>query len=182
MNEISRLRKSTSSISTDGVRQHAKISPALHDPRVAHHMEHPQLRAWPSKQSSLPSGPRGTAFVRRSPRKTSNSSISVSFKGSLPRHAPSYRDGIKSWHVQTLPWRGPGRGPMEDRTHLRIDTSTRLLPGIGAFRGNATTLLHNGQVVPTFAGRQPAAFTLPPWQGKLWTEGQPTFPGETSQH
>ncbi|PKI56467.1 hypothetical protein CRG98_023105 [Punica granatum] len=50
---ISRLRKSTSSISTSGVSQHMKISPTLHDPRVAHHMGHPQ--AWSSKRSSLAS-------------------------------------------------------------------------------------------------------------------------------
>ncbi|OWM65526.1 hypothetical protein CDL15_Pgr023796 [Punica granatum] len=131
---ISRLWKNTSSVSTGGVRQHTKISPALQDPRVAHHMGHPQLRAWSSKYSSLAQGLKGTASVGRSPRKMSNSSISASFKGSSPRHAPSYRGAIRSWHMRTLPWRGPGRGPVEVHTHLRIDTSTRLLPGIGAFR------------------------------------------------
>ncbi|PKI70841.1 hypothetical protein CRG98_008732 [Punica granatum] len=99
-------------------------------------MGHPQ--AWSSKRSSLASGPRGTVFVGRSPRKTSNSSISARFKGSSPRHTPSYRGAIRSWHVQTLPWRDLGRGPVEVRTHLRIDTFTRLSLGIGAFRGNAT--------------------------------------------
>ncbi|OWM66962.1 hypothetical protein CDL15_Pgr022318 [Punica granatum] len=136
MNEISKLRKNTFSVSTSGVRQHTKISPPLHNLKVAHYMRHPQLRAGSSKRNSQASGPRGTAFVGRSPRKTSNSSISASFKGSSPKHALSYRDAIRSWHVRTLPWRGPGRGPVEVPTHLRIDTSTRLSPGIGAFRGN----------------------------------------------
>ncbi|OWM65528.1 hypothetical protein CDL15_Pgr023798 [Punica granatum] len=113
-----------------------KISPALHNSRVAHHMGHPQLRARSSKRNSLASGPRGTAFVGRSPRKMSNSSIGASFKGSLPKYAPSYRDAIRSWHVRTLLLRGLGRGPVEVPTHHRIDTSTRLPPGIGAFRGN----------------------------------------------
>ncbi|OWM77186.1 hypothetical protein CDL15_Pgr023274 [Punica granatum] len=136
MNGIFRLRKSTSSVFTDGVRLYTKISPALHNLRIAHHMGHPQLRASPSKRNSLASGLRGTAFVGRSPRKMSNSSISASFKGSSPKHAPSYRDAIRSWHVRTLPWRDPRRGPMEVPTHLRIDISTRLSPGIGVFRGN----------------------------------------------
>ncbi|PKI52245.1 hypothetical protein CRG98_027362 [Punica granatum] len=35
---------------------------------------------------------------------------------------------------------------------------------------------HDRRVMPTFAGRSPAAFTLPPWQGEPWTEGRPTFP------
>ncbi|OWM91514.1 hypothetical protein CDL15_Pgr011724 [Punica granatum] len=96
MNGIFRLRKSTSSVSTDGVRLYTKISPALHNLRIAHHMGHPQLRASPSKRNSLASGLRGTAFVGRSPRKMSSSSISASFKGSSPKHAPSYRDAIRS--------------------------------------------------------------------------------------
>ncbi|PKI57715.1 hypothetical protein CRG98_021893 [Punica granatum] len=66
----------------------------------------------------------------------SNSSISASFKGSSPKHALSYRNAIRSWHLRTLPWRGPERGPVEVPTHLRIDTSTRLSPRIGAFYGN----------------------------------------------
>ncbi|PKI57713.1 hypothetical protein CRG98_021891 [Punica granatum] len=37
--------------------------------------------------------------------------------------------------------------------------------------------LHDRRVVLTFASRPPAAFTLPPWQGELWTEGRSTFPG-----
>ncbi|PKI75980.1 hypothetical protein CRG98_003638 [Punica granatum] len=40
---------------------------------------------------------------------------------------------------------------------------------------------HDQRVVPTFVGRPPAAFTLPPWQGELWTEGRPTFPGNSQQ-
>ncbi|PKI75873.1 hypothetical protein CRG98_003788 [Punica granatum] len=127
-------------------RKHTKISPALHNLRVAHHMGHPQLRVGSSKWNSLASGPRGTAFVERSPRKMSNSSISASFKGSSPKHTPSYKDAIRSWHVRTLPWRGSRRGPMEISTHLSIDTSTRLLLGIGAFHGN-------GQLRPKRDGR-----------------------------
>ncbi|OWM77823.1 hypothetical protein CDL15_Pgr021986 [Punica granatum] len=49
-------------------------------------MGHPQLRASPSKRNSLASGPRGTAFVGRSPRKMSNSSISASL--SAPHFGP----------------------------------------------------------------------------------------------
>ncbi|OWM85757.1 hypothetical protein CDL15_Pgr023690 [Punica granatum] len=77
-----------------------------------------------AKLTSLSS--EGTAFVRKSPRKTSNSLINANFKGSSPRQAPSYRGAIRSCHVRTLPWRGLGRVPMQVRTHLRIDTSTRL--------------------------------------------------------
>ncbi|PKI37899.1 hypothetical protein CRG98_041713 [Punica granatum] len=39
--------------------------------------------------------------------------------------------------ARAIPWRGPRGGPMEVPTHLRIDTSTRLSPRIGVFRGNA---------------------------------------------
>ncbi|PKI73743.1 hypothetical protein CRG98_005870 [Punica granatum] len=136
MNRISRLWKRTTSVSTGGIRQHMKISSALHNLRVVHHMRHPQLREGPSKRNSLASGPRGTAFAGKSPRKMRNSSISASFKGSSPKQALSYRDAIRSWHVRTLLWRGPGRELVEVPTHLRIDTSTRLSLGIGAFRGN----------------------------------------------
>ncbi|PKI56491.1 hypothetical protein CRG98_023129 [Punica granatum] len=65
----------------------------------------PSTSRRPSKQNSLALGPRGTAFVGRSPRKMSNSSISASFKGSSPKHTPSYKDAVRSWHVRTLLWR-----------------------------------------------------------------------------
>ncbi|PKI60965.1 hypothetical protein CRG98_018641 [Punica granatum] len=41
---------------------------------------------------------------------------------------------------------------------------------------------HDRRVVPTFAGRPLAAFTLPPQQDELWPEGRSTFPGEVNQH
>ncbi|OWM73916.1 hypothetical protein CDL15_Pgr008066 [Punica granatum] len=39
---------------------------------------------------------------------------------------------------------------------------------------------YDRQVVPTFAGRPLAAFTLPPQQDELWPEGRSTFPGESN--
>ncbi|OWM72539.1 hypothetical protein CDL15_Pgr017280 [Punica granatum] len=41
---------------------------------------------------------------------------------------------------------------------------------------------HDRRVVPTFAGRPLAAFTLPPRQDELWPEGRSIFPGKVNQH
>ncbi|PKH69231.1 hypothetical protein CRG98_050148, partial [Punica granatum] len=67
---------------------------------------------------------------------SSNLSISANYRGSSPRPVPNCRDMIRSWHGRTLPWRGPGRGPVEVQIYLRINTSTRPSPGSGAFHGN----------------------------------------------
>ncbi|OWM78266.1 hypothetical protein CDL15_Pgr015085 [Punica granatum] len=129
----SRLQRNMSFVFIDGVRQHTRISSTLHEPKIADHRGHLSPRTWPSKPSSLASGLKEIISTSKSQRRTSSLLISANYRGSSPRPMSNYRGTIRSWHGQTPPWRGPGRGLGEAHMHLTIDTYIRLSPGISAF-------------------------------------------------